>query len=265
MNDPVAHVFVVTGASGGLGQAIVQALSRRASAQNEQRHIVLVGRNRRALEAASGRAVSSSTRTYLVSDLDLGQPAVTERVMAKLREVAEPLTNPRLTLVHCAGTLGDLSKTVDCYEEHDIAAYVAVNFTSFCALTSRFLAFARAQDAPRVCVVNISSLLAVQASANWGLYAAIKAARDQLLAVVAVENTSDCRVKTLSYAPGPLDNDMQREVRESIGDPAQQQLYAGLHAEGKLVVLDDTATVLCELLDKWEFASGAHIDIYDVL
>jgi sepiapterin reductase len=36
-------------------------------------------------------------------------------------------------------------------------------------------------------IVNISSLLAVQAFSNWGLYAAGKAARDRLLGVIALE------------------------------------------------------------------------------
>ncbi|KAJ2496114.1 hypothetical protein GGH96_006048 [Coemansia sp. RSA 1972] len=264
MSESVAHVFVVTGASGGLGQSIVQALSDRSSAQCEFRHIVLVGRNRCALEAASTRAVNSYTRTYVVADLDLAQPAsdVTRCVMDKVEQVTEMLSEPRMTLVHCAGSLGDLSKHVDQYTDDEIASYVAINYTSFCSLTSRFLTLAQSARAQRVCVVNISSLLAVQAYPNWGLYASIKAARDQLLKVVAKENNVE-HIKTLSYAPGPLDNGMQKDVRESIGDTEQQTLYAMLHKEGKLVKVDDTSAVLCNLLDKWEFASGAHIDYYD--
>lgn len=39
-------------------------------------------------------------------------------------------------------------------------------------------------------IVNISSLLAVQAFPNWGLYATGKAARDMLLKVITKENVS---------------------------------------------------------------------------
>ncbi|KAJ2147247.1 hypothetical protein IW136_000209 [Coemansia sp. RSA 678] len=264
MSESVAHVFVVTGASGGLGQSIVRALADRAHVQHEFRHIILVGRNRCALEAASTSVVNSYTRTYVVADLDLAQPVseVTHRVMDKVTQVTESLHEPRMTLVHCAGSLGDLSKHVDQYTGEEIVSYVAINFTSFCSLTSKFLAHALSAQAQRVCIVNISSLLAVQAYPNWGLYASIKAARDQLLKVVAEENRG-VHIKTLSYAPGPLDNSMQEEVRESIGDTEQQTLYATLHKEGNLVKVDDTSAVLCNLLDKWEFASGAHIDYYD--
>ncbi|KAJ2361580.1 hypothetical protein H4S01_005201, partial [Coemansia sp. RSA 2610] len=252
MSEPSAHAFVVTGASGGLGQAIVHTLARRAAEQHEQRHIILVGRNRRLLESASAQEVNTFTRTYLLPDIDLSQPAdsVTAPVIAKLRAVAEPLASPRLTLIHCAGTLGDLAKTIGQYGEQETTEYIATNLTSYCALTSRFLDYAQGTGASRICVVNISSLLAVRAFPNWGLYAAIKAARDQLLCVVAEESKNDARVRTLSYAPGPLDNSMQQMVRQTLGDSEQRQLYAQMHQDGKLVNLDTTAGLLCDLLGK---------------
>ena len=46
-------------------------------------------------------------------------------------------------------------------------------------------------------VVSISSLLAVQAFPNWGLYAAGKAARDRLLGVIALEEVSFCVLEPL--------------------------------------------------------------------
>lgn len=35
-------------------------------------------------------------------------------------------------------------------------------------------------------------------------------------------------VRTLSYAPGPLDNEMQRSVRETLGDAEQKKLYTDM-------------------------------------
>lgn len=48
-------------------------------------------------------------------------------------------------------------------------------------------------------VVSISSLLAVQAFPNWGLYAAGKAARDRLLGVIALEEVSLSHSPNCSY------------------------------------------------------------------
>lgn len=52
-----------------------------------------------------------------------------------------------------------------------------------------------------------------QAFPGWGLYASIKAARDMFSQVLATEESG---VRVLNYAPGPLDTEMQREVRETL-------------------------------------------------
>ena len=76
-------------------------------------------------------------------------------------------------------------------------------------------------------VVNVSSLCAVQAFDSWGIYCAGKAARDMYHAVLAQELTKQAaatvegtaggvsgrKMLVLNYAPGPLDTDMQKEIR----------------------------------------------------
>ncbi|KAJ2158955.1 hypothetical protein GGF46_003394 [Coemansia sp. RSA 552] len=265
MSTSMAHVYVLTGATGELGHVIARELAQGGDTAGEKRHLVLVGRSRRTLETLSAQVVNSHTRTYIVADNDLVEvgPA-TEAIMAEFERVVQETGAQRLTLVHCAGSLGDLSKSVRDYTPEEIAHYVAVNYTSFAALTARFLGFAPS-TADRVAVVNISSLLAVAAYPNWGLYSSIKAARDQLLKVAALEYRDDARVKMLSYAPGPLNNAMQDEVRRTIGDPEQRGIYARLHADRQLVEPETTAALLCSLLDRWTFQSGEHIDIYDLI
>ncbi|KAJ2030549.1 hypothetical protein IWW57_001134 [Coemansia sp. S610] len=267
-----AHVFIVTGANRGLGRSIVKVVAQRAEANSETRHIIMVGRDQQALEEVA-QADAKSTHTYIVPGIELGKPAseITGPILSKLNEVLQSsaiasASSVSLTLMNSAGTICDLSKTVDQYSEEEVAEYTAVNYVSFAALTSRFLA--RAKTVPnveRIAIANISSLLAVMPFANWGLYASIKAARDQLLKVVALEHKDDPRVRTLNYAPGPLDNDMQAEVRASIGDAEQKRAYSDMHSQKKLVKTDDTADVLCTLLDDWTFESGAHIDVYDII
>ncbi|KAJ2462833.1 hypothetical protein GGI02_005372 [Coemansia sp. RSA 2322] len=266
-----AHVFIVTGANRGLGRSIVRLIAERAGSSGESRRVILVGRDRRGLEAVGAEAESSHTRTYVVAGIELGDVAgeTTGRIMDKLDSVLQTLTADKvfLTLVQNAGTISDLSKTVDQYTEDEVAGYTAVNFVSFAALTARFLSYAKGAGprVERIAVANISSLLAIVPFANWGLYAAVKAARDQLLKVVAAENAADPRVRTLNYAPGPLDNDMQAEVRASIGDGEQRKAYSDMHTQKKLVNTDVTAGILCKLLDDWTFESGAHIDVYDIM
>ncbi|KAJ2557197.1 hypothetical protein EV175_001492, partial [Coemansia sp. RSA 1933] len=248
------HIFIITGANRGLGRAIAKAVAGRSESAGEFRHLLLVGRNKQALEAAGAEAVNSRTRVHVVGDVDFAEAPqkVTDRVLASLDQMAAGLPDSvrmRLTLVQSAGTLSDLSKTVDQYDADEIASYTTLNFVSFSALTAGFLAYSKGRDAERVAVVNISSLLAIAAAPNWGLYAAVKAARDQLLKVVAAEHANDARIKTLSYAPGPLDNDMQAEVRARVGDEVQRATFAQLHREKKLVQAGTTANIMCDLLE----------------
>jgi sepiapterin reductase len=70
-------------------------------------------------------------------------------------------------------------------------------------------------------------------------------------------------VKTLNYAPGPLDNDMQADVRSTLGDKEQLEIYSNMHKEGSLVKMDDSSRKLVLLLSKDEFVSGGHVDYYD--
>uniref|UniRef100_A0A6I8N0M7 Sepiapterin reductase n=1 Tax=Ornithorhynchus anatinus TaxID=9258 RepID=A0A6I8N0M7_ORNAN len=95
---------------------------------------------------------------------------------------------------------------------------------------------------------------------SWGLYCAGKAARDMMFRVLAAEEP-DLRV--LSYAPGPLDTDMQEEARTLTKDPDLRQTLLQLKQSGGLVSCEDSARKLLELLFEDTFESGAHVDFYD--
>lgn len=85
--------------------------------------------------------------------------------------------------------------------------------------------------------------------------------------VLAAELTADKihNIKTLNYAPGPLDTDMQRLVREDEGsDLATRQFYITMKEEGKLIVPEDSANKLYIVLDSNSYDSGSHLDFYDL-
>ncbi|CAJ0758345.1 23136_t:CDS:2 [Entrophospora sp. SA101] len=112
-------------------------------------------------------------------------------------------------------------------------------------------------------IVNISSLLAIKPTPNWGLYCMAKSARDTYLAVISLEEASN-NTKTLNYAPGPLNNDMQKQVRETIGDVEQKTLYTNFFNNNQLLDMNDSSQKLVNLLFKNNFKSGSHIDYYDI-
>ncbi|NWJ10407.1 SPRE reductase, partial [Crypturellus undulatus] len=161
-----------------------------------------------------------------------------------------------------AGSLGDVSKTVaDLDDAAEINSYLALNVTSALCITSAALrAFGQRRGARRA-VVNVSSLCALKPFRTWALYCGGKAARDMIFQVLALEEPD---VRVLSYAPGPLDTDMQLLARTETGDAEMREHFQGLHARGQLIDCDVSARKLLRLLEEDTFPSGAHVDFYDV-
>lgn len=166
-----------------------------------------------------------------------------------------------MLLINNAGSLGDVSKGfVDLADPDEMNSYWALNLTSMLCLTSSILkAFPDSPGLSRT-VVNISSLCALQPFKGWTLYCAGKAARNMMFQVLATEEPS---VRVLSYAPGPLDTDMQQLARETSVDPDMRKSLQEMKTKGKLVDCKISAQKLLSLLQKDMFKSGVHVDFYD--
>ncbi|XP_032033251.2 sepiapterin reductase [Hylobates moloch] len=252
-------VCLLTGASRGFGRTLAPLL---ASLLSPGSVLVLNARNDEALrqlEAELG-AEQSGLRVVRVP-ADLGAEAGLQQLLGALRELPRPEGLQRLLLINNAGSLGDVSKGfVDLSDSTQVNNYWALNLTSMLCLTSSVLKAFPASPGLNRTVVNISSLCALQPFKGWALYCAVKAARDMLFQVLALEEPN---VRVLNYAPGPLDTDMQQLARETSIDPDMRKGLQELKAKGKLVDCKVSAQKLLNLLQKDEFESGAHVDFYD--
>lgn len=114
-------------------------------------------------------------------------------------------------------------------------------------------------------MVNISSLAAIQPFESWSVYCAAKAARDMYFCTIAKEaaqNKSNLRI--LNYAPGPLDTDMQREIREGPSvDLSIKETFMKMKADNLLIDADISANKLVAIMLENSFQNGAHIDYFD--
>lgn len=115
-------------------------------------------------------------------------------------------------------------------------------------------------------IVNISSLCAIQPFGSWSIYCAGKSAREMFHKVAADELKDNTSIKILNYAPGPLDTDMQKEIREGAAvDPVIQGFFKSMKDENKLVDSSESADKLVKLIIADSFVSGAHVDFYDLV
>ncbi|XP_061849216.1 sepiapterin reductase [Colius striatus] len=255
-----ATVCVVSGASRGFGRGLARLLAPRLGHGSL---LLLLARSAAPLAelAAELRGRGSGLRVECVT-ADLGCEDGLQRATAALRELLPAAPHGRLLLVNNAGSLGDISKSfLDLTDPHEINSYFAFNITStLCLTTTALRAFGERPGLSRT-VVNVSSLCALKPFKNWALYCSGKAARDMMFQVLALEEPD---IRVLSYAPGPLDTDMQLLARTKTGDPELRQSLQSLQESGKLIDCTVSAQKLLHLLEENTFQSGAHVDFYDI-
>nr|XP_048272522.1 sepiapterin reductase isoform X1 [Myodes glareolus] len=267
-------VCVLTGASRGFGRALAPLLARLLSPGSV---LLLSARSDSALRQLEEElGTQHPGLRVLRAAADLCTEAGVQQLLCAVRELPRPEGLQRLLLInnagdtadqtgapgsHRLGSLGDVSKGfLNVTDPAEVNNYWTLNLTSMLCLTSGTLnAF---PDSPGLSktVVNISSLCALQPYKGWALYCAGKAARDMLYQVLAAEEPG---VRVLSYAPGPLDTDMQQLARETSKDPELRNGLQKLKSNGELVDCGTSAQKLLSLLQKDTFQSGAHIDFYD--
>ena len=200
MSTSTEHLFVVTGASRGLGRAIAEQLLQPG-------HVVL-GLSRQAPAAPAGLEQWSC---------DLADPLP---VAARLQAWLEGLEGSRFasaTLVNNAALLAD-PKPLREADAAALSAAVRVGLEAPLLLTAAFLRATRQWTADKR-VLHISSGLGRRAMAAQGPYCAVKAALDHLARAQALEEALlDRGARVVALAPGIIDTDMQVQLRSA--DPA---------------------------------------------
>ncbi|NXQ62312.1 SPRE reductase, partial [Anthoscopus minutus] len=274
---------VVSGASRGFGRSLARLLApqlgpgsvllllaRSAEALAELAAELRSSTTGSATGSATGGATGSATggatgsaelRVQCVA-ADLGCEEGLRKASDALRELLPDPSFCRLLLVNNAGSLGDISKSfLDLTDLQEINTYFSFNISSALCLTSMALRAFGARPGCSRTVVNISSLCAQEPFPSWALYCAGKAARDMMFRVLALE---EHELRVLSYAPGPLDTDMQLLARTRTADPGMRQHFQRLQEKGQLIDSSVSAQKLLRLLQEDSFPSGAHLDFFDI-
>ncbi|XP_062349204.1 sepiapterin reductase, partial [Cinclus cinclus] len=263
-----ATACVVTGASRGFGRSLARLLAPQLGPGSA---LLLLARSAEALAelatelragAPGGDSGGDSGLRVQCVAADLGCEEGMRRASAAVREMLRDESLGRLLLVNNAGSLGDISKSfLDLSDLQEINTYFSFNISSALCLTSTALRAFGARPGCSRTVVNISSLCAQEPFPSWALYCAGKAARDMMFRVLALEEPG---LRVLSYAPGPLDTDMQLLARTRTGDLGLRQHFQRLQEKGQLIDSSVSAQKLLQLLQEDSFPSGAHVDFYDI-
>lgn len=249
------NYYIVTGASRGLGEALVRRLlqpGNRVAAVSRQPNEAL-------LREAERRGVRLDWHSY-----DLGQPEGLDRLIERLFEDVPLAELASVVLINNAGTLQPMAPVNRCAAE-EIVRSLHVNLLAPMVLTAGFIRMTAASGADKT-VLNVSSGAGRKPYHGWSSYCTSKAGLDMFTRCAGLEQLSEAQgVRVLSVAPGVVDTDMQREIRETEPENFRdQERFIGLKRSGALLSPDDAAAALLRIMQDPRYETGSVLDVRDI-
>lgn len=252
------QLYIITGASRGLGAAIAEQLLTPG------RTLLCISRKTNAALAAKAEAAGVPLEQW---PMDLAQPVA---VAARLRDwlrATEPKRFYRVTLINNAGVVPPPSPVEDSDLE-TLSNAMRVGAEAPLLLTAAFLDATRnwpAAQAGQRRVLNISSGLGRRAMASSTAYCAAKASMDHMTRAIALEQArSPQGARVVSLAPGVIDTDMQVQLRAA--DPAKfpdHDRFVGFKTSGQLASAGQAATAVLTYLRRADFGANPVADVRD--
>lgn len=246
------NLFVLTGASRGLGAAIAEALLAS--------DVLLLTMSRRPDLALQDKARAAGA-TLEQWTLDIGHDVGTAARLETWLHQHAAAGLASAALINNAGVFGRAGP-IEASDADTLAAVMRVDLEAPMLLTAAFLRATRSWSIDKR-VLNISSGAGRRAIAGWAAYCAAKAGLDHFSRVVAADEallSNPARIVAL--APGVIDTDMQAELRasESAGFPEQQN-FIQLKASGQLPTPQAAAARVLAFLHRDDFGREPVADV----
>lgn len=251
-------VFIITGASRGLGLGVADILIE----QGEAVQLICIARNEK-LELTKKAEKKGVPLNFLKADLaDLGE-------LDTLMDEAFNLINKDevkgVYLINNAGTVEPIAPLEKCRYE-DIKRNIDLNLSAPLILSSAFVRHTRIMKAEKR-VITVTSGASKRAIYGWSAYCSAKAGVNLFTACAAEEEKDhDHGVGFAAFSPGVMDTDMQVTIRSSSKEnfkPVDD--FRGLKEDGKLRPAHVVADKLLQVLFSAEFPNGEFVDIKDLV
>lgn len=246
------HLFLITGASRGMGLAIAQALVQPGH--------TLLCMSRHVNEPLAAQAADAGVPLEQWAQ-DLSQPIeAAQRLQGWLRhQPADRFASA--SLINNAATVsspGTLEQTA----MQELSTSLRVGLEAALLLSAAFLD-ATAQWTGQRKLLNISSGLGRRAMAGSAAYCAVKAGMDHFSRAVALEQAAlPNGARVVSLAPGVIDTEMQQQLRSA--DAArfpERERFLQLHQQGLLDTPAQAAAKVIAFLGRADFGREPVADV----
>ena len=250
----IKHLFILTGASRGMGLAMARQLLQPGNT------LLCISRSANEPLAVQAKQAGSNLLQW-TQDLALGA-----RASARLEQwLREQMANSfaSATLINNAGVIPRIGPLREA-DADDLSHALRVGLEAPMQLTSAFL---RATDnwAGQRKVLNISSGLGRRAMASQAGYCAAKAGMDHFTRCVALEELLKTNgAKLCSLAPGVIDTGMQEQLRAANSNVfPDQSSFLNLKTSGSLSSPEEAASRVLAVLMRADFGVNPVADVRD--
>ncbi|OOG56025.1 SDR family NAD(P)-dependent oxidoreductase [Polaromonas sp. C04] len=248
------HLYIITGASRGMGLAIAEQLLQ------PDHTLLCIARATNEALAVQARA-AGATLVQWSQDLALGLEASTR--LQQWLDQQDGTSFTSATLINNAGVVPRIGPLSDA-DAADLAHALRVGLEAPMQLTAAFLHATEHWAGARK-VLNISSGLGRRAMASQAAYCAAKAGMDHFTRCVALDEALKPHgAAVCSLAPGVIDTDMQVQLRgaDATNFPDQHN-FANLKANGQLTSPAEAAARVLGYLARANFGANPVGDVRD--
>ncbi len=251
---PQNHLYILTGASRGMGLAMAQQLLRSGNT------LICIARSANVDLTTEAKAAGVSIEQW---QLDLAEGEQAAHKLQSWLETKGPAAFASATLINNAGMIPRIAP-LSGSDAADLATALRVGLEAPMQLTAAFLAATDRWTVPRQ-VLNISSGLGRRAMASQAAYCAAKAGMDQFTRCVALDEALKPHgAKVCSLAPGVIDTDMQVQLRGAAPEAfPDRENFANLKSGGQLTSPVDAAARVLGWLDRADFGANPVADVRD--
>ncbi|VEU21811.1 DEKNAAC102673 [Brettanomyces naardenensis] len=239
-------VTIVTGSSRGLGQSIAKLIITNSPSSK----VVLAARSKQQLETFPNLFPEESRNDVLKRSLIVPGDLNDKDSIEKLIEKTVSKFGRIDSIVFNAGVLEPVDHIID-VDVDQMKKLFDINFFSVIKLLQLAIPHlresAKERGTPSSCIF-VSSGASIRTIDGWLGYGASKSALNHLAMDLSIEEAP--LIRSISVAPGVVDTEMQRTIREEAGKkmkPDQLKRFTDLYEKGELLPADVPGEVYARL------------------